>query len=114
MEAFDVIRRELLLKPVSFSPRALERQKRLTEPLQIRQFLASCTDEGSFGTDICIGSLIQGGKETVEKSLHGPRSTSSCDLLPYQRGSLTSGPTQKRLSSSGMPVAPATCSMSWV
>ena len=49
----------------------------------------------------------------AESSVHGSRSTSSCDLLPYHIGSLASRPMQKRSSLSEMVALPATFSMSW-
>ena len=50
--------------------------------------------------------------KTGRDGVHGPLSTSSCDLLPYHICSLASRPTQKHSSLSGMPVFPVTFSKS--
>lgn len=48
LQVVNVIRRRLLLVLVSFPPDAPERQQRLAELLQIRQFLVGCPYEHGF------------------------------------------------------------------
>lgn len=115
-QALCMVRRRLLLVSVSLPPSALERQQRLTELLQIRQFLVGCSYKRCFHAFVYSYRLVQGSNKTkAESGVHGPRSTLSCDLLPYHRASLTSGPTQTRsslTSLSGMPRLPFTFSRS--
>lgn len=105
--------RRLLLVLVTFSSLVAERQERLTELLEISQFLAGCCYKRCFGAFVYSSRLIQGqDMKNKESDVHGPRSTLSCDLLPYYIGSLVlSEPTQKRLSLSRMAALPAIFSM---
>ena len=107
VQVLDVIRRRLLPVPVALPPYAMERQQRLTELLQISQFLVGCSYEHCFGAFVYSYQLVQGSNgKRAQSGLHGPLSTSSCDLLPYHRDGLVSGPTQTCSSSSGMADLP--------
>jgi hypothetical protein len=58
VQVLDVVRRRLLLVPITFSPHALERQQRLTEPLQISQFLVGCAYERCSGPFVYSYRLV--------------------------------------------------------
>jgi len=111
LQVLDVGRRRLLLVLITIPSLAAEWQERLTELPEMSQFLVGCCYERCFGAFVLVIGWFRGVKK-AESGVHGPIYI-HCDLLEYHRGSLVSGPTQKRASWSGMATLPATFSMSW-